>query len=413
MKRINNRKKVRKKNRLFLSCVTVLFFVCAGISLLALRRAEPHSSGNFSAPEAGTVGNSDADNDAQELQESVKTETENTSAVQKAQELLNEMTLEEKTGQMFLARCPETDGAQKAAEYHLGGYILFGRDFSGKTEEEIIRTIQSYQSTAKIPLFIGADEEGGTVNRISTNPNLRSEPFLSSQELYKKGGFELIQSDTREKCELLCSLGVNLNFAPVCDISQDPDDFIYKRSFGQDAEQTSAYVQSVVQTMSEEGVGSVLKHFPGYGNNADTHTGIAYDHRPYETFLDSDFLPFQAGIHAGADMVLVSHNIVSCMDGQTPSSLSLEVHKILREELGFTGVIITDDLAMNGVRDFAGDTEAAVLAVQAGNDLLCCTDFEVQIPAVLQAVEEGKITEEQINESVLRILKLKISLGIL
>lgn len=323
------------------------------------------------------------------------------------------MTLEEKTGQMFLARCPETDGAQKAAEYHLGGYILFGRDFSGKTEKEIIRTIQSYQSAAKIPLFIAADEEGGTVNRISTNPNLRSEPFLSSQELYKKGGFELIQSDTREKCELLRSLGVNLNFAPVCDVSQDPNDFIYKRSFGQDAEQTSAYVQSVVQTMSEEGVGSVLKHFPGYGNNADTHTGIAYDHRPCETFLDSDFLPFQAGIHAGADMVLVSHNIVSCMDAQAPASLSLEVHKILREELGFTGVIITDDLAMNGVRDFAGDTEAAVLAVQAGNDLLCCTDFEVQIPAVLQAVEEGKITEEQINESVLRILELKISLGIL
>ena len=413
MKRTNNRKKVEKKNRLFLFCVIVLLFICAGISLLALRRAEPHFSGNFSAPEAETVGNSDADNDAQELQESVKTETANTSAVQKAQELLNEMTLEEKTGQMFLARCPETDGAQKAAEYHLGGYILFGRDFSGKTEEEIVRTIQSYQSAAKIPLFIGVDEEGGTVNRISTNPNLRSEPFLSSQELYKKGGFELIQSDTRERCELLHSLGINLNFAPVCDISQDPDDFIYKRSFGQDAEQTSAYVESVVQTMSEEGVGSVLKHFPGYGNNADTHTGIAYDHRPYETFLDSDFLPFQAGIHAGADMVLVSHNIVSCMDGQTPSSLSLEVHKILREELGFTGVIITDDLAMNGVRDFAGDTEAAVLAVQAGNDLLCCTDFEVQIPAVLQAVEEGKITEEQINESVLRILKLKISLGIL
>ena len=413
MKRTNNRKKVEKKNRLFLFCVTVLLFICAGISLLALRRAEPHFSGNFSAPEAETVGNSDADNDAQELQESVKTETENTSAVQKAQELLNEMTLEEKTGQMFLARCPETDGAQKAAEYHLGGYILFGRDFSGKTEKEIIRTIQSYQNAAKIPLFIAADEEGGTVNRISTNPNLRSEPFLSSQELHKKGGFELIQSDTREKCELLRSLGVNLNFAPVCDVSQDPNDFIYKRSFGQDAEQTSAYVQSVVQTMSEEGVGSVLKHFPGYGNNEDTHTGIAYDHRPCETFLDSDFLPFQAGIHAGADMVLVSHNIVSCMDAQAPASLSLEVHKILREELGFTGVIITDDLAMNGVRDFAGDTEAAVLAVQAGNDLLCCTDFEVQIPAVLQAVEEGKITEEQINESVLRILELKISLGIL
>ena len=112
-------------------------------------------------------------------------------------------------------------------------------------------------------------------------------------------------------------------------------------------------------------------------------------------------------------MVLVSHNVISCMDGQTPASLSPQVHKILREELGFTGVIITDDLAMDGVRAFAGDTEIAVQAVKAGNDLLCCTDFETQIPALLEAVKQGKISEERIDESVLRILELKISLGII
>ena len=110
-------------------------------------------------------------------------------------------------------------------------------------------------------------------------------------------------------------------------------------------------------------------------------------------------------------MVLVAHNVVSCMDGQAPASLSPQVHRILREELDFTGVVMTDDLAMDGVRNFAGDTEIAVQAVKAGNDLLCCTDFEVQIPAVLEAVKQGEITEEQIDESVLRILELKISLG--
>lgn len=204
-----------------------------------------------------------------------------------------------------------------------------------------------------------------------------------------------------------------MNFAPVCDISTDENDFIYRRSFGQDASLTSEYVKTVTETMKSEGTGSVLKHFPGYGNNADTHTGIAYDNRPMETFESSDFLPFQAGIDAGADLVLVSHNIVACMDEAVPASLSPRVHEILRKELEFSGVIVTDDLAMNGIRDFVSDDEAAVTAVLAGNDLLCCTDFETQFPAVLEAVKNGTITEARIDESVLRILKLKIELGLI
>lgn len=331
----------------------------------------------------------------------------------RAQELLDSMTLEEKVGQMFIARCPETDAAQLAADYHLGGYILFGRDFKDKTAEQVTTDIQSYQDAAEIPLLIAVDEEGGTVNRVSSNPNLRSSPFRSPQSLYSEGGLELVRSDAQEKCRLLESLGININFAPVCDVSQDPADFIYDRTLGRDAQETSQYVAAVVETMAEEGMGSVLKHFPGYGNNTDTHTGVAYDDRPYDTFLTSDFLPFQAGIAAGADMVLVSHNIVSAMDEASPASLSPEVHRVLREDLGFTGVIVTDDLVMDGVRDFAGDDEAAVLAVQAGNDLLCCTDFQTQVPAVLAAVESGEITEEQIDAAVLRVLTMKLRLGIL
>ena len=331
----------------------------------------------------------------------------------RAQELLDGMTLEEKVGQMFIARCPETDAAQLAADYHLGGYILFGRDFKDKTAEQVIADIQSCQDAAEIPLLIAVDEEGGTVNRVSSNPNLRSSPFRSPQSLYSEGGLELVRSDAQEKCRLLESLGININFAPVCDVSQDPADFIYDRTLGRDAQETSQYVAAVVETMAEEGMGSVLKHFPGYGNNTDTHTGVAYDDRPYDTFLTSDFLPFQAGIAAGADMVLVSHNIVSAMDEASPASLSPEVHRVLREDLGFTGVIVTDDLVMDGVRDFAGDDEAAVLAVQAGNDLLCCTDFQTQVPAVLAAVESGEITEEQIDAAVLRVLTMKLRLGIL
>ena len=331
---------------------------------------------------------------------------------EQARELLSTMTLEEKVGQMFIARCPEEDAAEKADAYHLGGYILFARDFEGKTPEQAAADIQSFQEASKLPMLIGVDEEGGTVNRISRYPAFRQEPFPSPQELYQEGGFEAVREDTLEKCRLLKSLGVNVNFAPVCDVSQDPSDFIYERSFGQDAGLTAEYVKTVVEAMKGQGVACVLKHFPGYGNNTDTHTGIAYDNRPYETFETSDFLPFEAGIGSGAQMVLVSHNIVSCMDAQYPASLSPKVHELLREELGFDGVIVTDDLSMDGVRDFTDDSSAAVLAVQAGNDLLCCTDFETQIPAVLDAVEDGSISRDRIDESVLRILKMKNSCGI-
>lgn len=326
--------------------------------------------------------------------------------------LLDAMTLEQKVGQMFLARCPEEYAPELASQYQLGGYLLFARDFEERSHEQVADTIAGYQSAVSIPMFIAVDEEGGTVNRVSQNPQLRPEPFASPQDLYRQGGLERIVEDTKEKCSLLSDLGINLNLSPVCDLSQDPANFIYDRSFGQDARHTAAYVREVVQTMTRSRMGCALKHFPGYGGNADTHTGIAYDHRPCETFRSEDFLPFRAGIESGAGMVLVSHNVVVCMDDRLPASLSPEVHRVLREELGFGGVILTDDLVMDGAGEFGSAEEIAVLAVQAGNDLLCSSEFELQIPAVLDAVRSGEIPMEQIDRSVLRILRLKQSLGL-
>lgn len=332
---------------------------------------------------------------------------------EKAQHILMTLSLEDEVGQMFIVRCPEKNAAEIQAQYQFGGYLLFARDFKDKTPGEASADIQSCQSSSNIPMLIGVDEEGGTVNRISLYSQYRSAPFKSPQKLYASGGWDAVEGDTKEKCALLKSLGVNLNFAPVCDVSTDPSDFIYARSFGKDAEQTSQYVKTVVETMAGTGVGCVLKHFPGYGNNADTHTGSAYDSRPLETFESSDFLPFEAGIQAGAGAVLVCHNVVKCMDASSPASLSPEVHRILREDLGFDGVIITDDLSMQAVTDFTGSGSAALLAVEAGNDLLCCTDYETQYKAVLEAAQSGGITRERIDDSALRILALKISLGIL
>lgn len=428
---MTTRKKHKRRKRRLLHPIPllllILFFLCMAAAawwfLSHPNRTEDRSDAAQSGQSADgeepgqnpdNAGETSAGTDGtEENEEQPEEPSEEEILEEQALQILSTMTLEEKAGQMFIARCPEEDAAEKAEEYHLGGYILFARDFEGKTSEQAAADIQSYQDAAEIPMLIGVDEEGGTVNRISRYAAFRQEPFPSSQELYQEGGFEAVREDTLEKCRLLKSLGVNVNFAPVCDVSQDPANFIYERSFGQDAGLTSEYVKTVVEAMKGQGVACVLKHFPGYGNNTDTHTGIAYDNRPYETFETSDFLPFEAGMESGAQMVLVSHNIVSCMDEQYPASLSPKVHEILRDELGFSGVIVTDDLAMDGVRNFTDDGSAAVLAVQAGNDLLCCTDFETQIPAVLAAVENGEVSEERIDESVLRILKMKISSGIM
>ena len=212
---------------------------------------------------------------------------------------------------------------------------------------------------------------------------------------------------------MLHTYGVNVNFAPVADVSTDPNNFMYDRTFGQDADATAEYVRTVVEAMEAKGVGSVLKHFPGYGNNADTHTGIAVDERPYETFLTSDFLPFEAGIAAGADSVLVSHNIVTAMDAELPASLSPEVHRVLREELGFAGVVLTDDLAMDAVAAYAADGSVAVMAVEAGNDMIVTTDYRTQIPLVIEAVENGRIDEAVIDAAVTRVLSWKYDLGLI
>ena len=314
---------------------------------------------------------------------------------------------------MFFVRCPETDAAALTAQYDIGGYLLFARDFDGQTKESVTNTIAAYQNAAKTPMLIGVDEEGGTVVRVSSNPNLHDTKFQSPQALYREGGFDRITSDTAEKDALLRDLGINVNFAPVCDVSTDPSDFIYARSFGMDAEQTGEYVRTVVTQMVSDKTGMVLKHFPGYGNNADTHTGIAIDERPMDTFRQSDFLPFQAGIESGAQSVLVSHNVVNCMDADRPASLSAEVHRILREELGFDGVILTDDLIMDAIRDYTGGENAAVLAVQAGNDMLTSSDFVTQYNAVLAAVQDGTIPESQIHASAVRVIDWKMQLGLI
>lgn len=335
------------------------------------------------------------------------------------EQILSEMTLPEKVGQLFFVRCPAEDAVADLSTYHLGGYILFGRDTKDKTANELIQTIHGYQEAAArdtgVPLLIGVDEEGGSVVRVSSNPHIRSSKFSSPQTLYRAGGMEAIVSDTHEKDILLKALGINVNLAPVADVSTNSGDFIFPRTFGKSAAETAEYTAAVTARMAEDGMGSVLKHFPGYGNNVDTHTGIAIDTRPLETFTQQDFLPFSSGLAAGGDTaaVLVSHNIVESMDDQLPASLSPAVHQILREELGFRGVVMTDDLAMDAVSAYAGDGSSAVMAIAAGNDLVLTTDYPTQIPKVIAAVQDGTLSEELIDSACLRVLRWKEALGLI
>lgn len=340
--------------------------------------------------------------------------------------LLSSMTEEEKVGQLFFARCPERNGAPLAAEYHLGGYLLFGRDFKDSEEnwltaEQLTETIQSYQEAASIPMLIGVDEEGGTVVRASRNPNLFEEPCKSPQWLdsHQQTEYDVFARDIWDKNNNLRLYGINVNFAPVCDVSTDPKSFIYNRTLGKDAAATAEYVRSVIQGSNgaQISIGTVMKHFPGYGDNADTHTGSAVDERPIETFRTSDFLPFQAGIEVsdGTTAVLVSHNTVICMDPHRPASLSPAVYQILREELGFKGPALTDDLAMKAITQYAKKEKQspAVLALAAGCDMVVTTDFQIQIPQVLAALKDGTLSQSRVDQAAARVLGWKYDLGLI
>ena len=174
--------------------------------------------------------------------------------------------------------------------YHLSGYILFGRDFEGQTIEDMKALTSRYQTSSKTPLLIGSDEEGGTVTRISS---ILETPFQSPMTLYHQGGMEAVLSDARKKAEVLKSVGINAGLFPVADLAGDSSAFIYDRTIGQDAQTTASYVKQVVEELQKNKVGSTLKHFPGYGDNGDSHTDIIRDNRYLDDLRQADFLPFK------------------------------------------------------------------------------------------------------------------------
>lgn len=322
---------------------------------------------------------------------------------QQASKKMASMTIDEKIKQLLLIRYPENDVSD------IGGYVFFEKDFKDKSKDEVRKMINSLQNNSKIPLLTAVDEEGGKVVRISSNNKLVEEKFKSSKELYTQGGLEAISKDVKLKSSVLHNLGLNVNLAPVVDVADDEAAYIYPRTIGENAEITANYASAVIKASKGTDVSYVLKHFPGYGNNSDTHIEEARDERTYDDIINNDILPFKKGIDTGAEAVLISHNIITSIDEDNPATLSSAVHNLLKVNLGFTGVIITDDLDMGATDDIEKKYLKAILA---GNDLLIVTNYDEAYKEIKTGVLDKDISETLIDQATLKVLAWKYYKGL-
>ena len=328
---------------------------------------------------------------------------------QKAEEFMKGMTLEEKIGQMLFPRFNLTNYTDDIPIKKPGGFILFAYDFVFNEtfiQQYINKSQELSEANVGLPLGLAVDEEGGNVVRVS--PYHRDEGgFPSPQQIYNESGNDGILKIDQEKRDLLRKFFLNVNLAPVADISYNSSDYIYDRTLGRGPEESAEYIEKDVEGYVNDNFTCCAKHFPGYGNNIDTHGDIAIDKRSYEQFQNEDFLTFEAAIRKQIPMILVSHNIVLCKDKKYPASLSKAWHDILRNELNYTGLILTDDLSMGAIKKYIDNISEAVLAVNAGNDILLTSDYYKHYDALMKAADDGKITEETVDKACKRIIAWK------
>lgn len=342
-------------------------------------------------------------------------------------ELLKSMTLEEKVYQLFIVTPEGLTGVGSVTaageitrealnEKPVGGLVYFANNL--RTPEQAATMIEASQSYSKIPLFISVDEEGGTVSRIGSNPAMGAKVFNNMWEYGQNGDTSEVYNIGAEIASDLLKLGFNLNFAPIADVLSNPNNTaIGKRAFSSDPYIAGEMAAAFVRGSQDAGVIATLKHFPGHGATAaDSHNGMAVSDRTLEELRNNEFIPFKTGIDAGADMVMVAHISVPEVTGDyTPADLSgLMVTQLLREELGFEGVVVTDSQSMSAITDYYTSEEAALQALQAGVDIILMPkDLETAVQGIIDAVANGSLTIERIDESVLRILSLKHKYGII
>ena len=327
---------------------------------------------------------------------------------ERAKEIVEAMSLEEALGQIYMVH-HSTDSLEDVRTYNLGGFIFFGADFKNKTKEDVLDMVDKLNDNSKIPLLLAVDEEGGIVTRISSNPNLASERFKSPRELYKEGGFDLIRDDTIKKNEILEGLHLNINLAPVLDISNDPKDYIYSRSVGLSPELTGVFAQTVIDASKNSKISYVMKHYPGYGKNSDTHKSKSLDTRSMEE-IESDLIPFGKGIQSGGEAIMISHNIVVALDCDNPASISISNHNYLRNTLGFRGMVITDALNMGATE---GIENMGIKSLVSGNDILVTKNYKEDINNILEGVSKGQVSSKYIRVLAIKVIEWKISKGLI
>lgn len=338
------------------------------------------------------------------------------------QEILENMTLHEKICQLFIVYPEAITGVspmitadsavgQALADWPVGGFLFDKKNMVDR--RQVTDMLTTVQTMSNIPLILTCDEEGGRVNRLmSTVGTTWVGPMLD----YKDSGTETAFENAKTIAADLLSCGFNTDLAPVADVWSNPDNTVIgDRAYSDDFAQAAELVAAAVEGFHTGGAACTLKHFPGHGNtSADSHYGAVYVERTLEELRENELLPFQSGIDAGADAVMIGHLIVSDIDSEPAPFSCRIVTGLLREEMGFTGVVMTDGLQMQAMTDHYSSAEIARKAVKAGVDLLLCPlDLEEAVTALEDAVETGEITQARIDESVLRILELKLRQGIL
>lgn len=340
--------------------------------------------------------------------------------VPRESEILQDMTTEEKVCQMFIVRPESITGAgtvtqagkvTKAAlkQYPVGG-IIYSADnlIDAEQTTEMIKNTTKYSEIAP---FISVDEEGGAVARVAQKlGTTRFEPMYSYKGEGKAGEiYSTIAGDIKQ-------FGFNLDFAPVADVWTNPENkVIGTRAFSDNPSEAADMVGAAVTALQDNGVCAAIKHFPGHGDTAgDSHEGFVYTSKTLDELRECELVPFKAGIAAGADFVMVGHIIAEAVDS-APATLSKAiVTDILKGELGFDGIVITDGMEMGAIADNYTAGDAAVKAIEAGCDVILEPEsFTEAKDAVLNAVETGVISESRIDESVEKILRCKLDRGII
>lgn len=355
------------------------------------------------------------DQGPQNSQNPSENDTNKPEEIDPIKEQIDKMTLNEKIGQMVIVGMEGyeiDDNARLMIEkYQVGGFILFSKNI--KDTQQLLalnNSIKAANFNNKIPLFISVDEEGGRVSRMPKE----FKDLPTNKEIGKVNNGDFSYKIGGILAEEVKAFGFNMDFAPVLDINSNPKNpVIGDRSFGSTPERVSKLGVKTMKGIQAGGVIPVVKHFPGHGDTAvDSHIGLPTVNNDLNRLKTFEFIPFKEAIENNVEAVMIAHILMKKIDSENPASLSKTIiTDILRKQLDFNGVVITDDMTMGAIVENYIIEEAAIQSVNAGADIvLVChgSDNKIAvIEALKKAVEEGTISKERVNESVYRILKLK------